>query len=283
MGKQSKSVQVNAKKEQRKLTQRRRAALEERLRAPRALQDCGAGFLQPALLRVGDLEISFERTLSKPDLAACFDILEENMKEQYEVNPWGWDPKMKRAELANDEARFVVVRDDDRVVAFAHFRFEVDDDDAPERAVLYVRELQVAEARRGSGIGRRVMGLLQLVGAKLELDCVLLTVFESNKGALAFYEAKLKYGLDRDDPSLFGRRGSAPFLLRAQTQPLGGGHVNLNSGNGARRRDGGAFLAADGGDPPRATIRVQRRVRRPVPLVDRVDRRPAAPGAAPRA
>ena len=128
---------------------------------------------QARAVRVGALEISFERTPSKPDLAACFDILEENMKEQYEVNPWGWDPKMKRAELADDEARFVLVRDDDRVVAFAHFRFEVDDDDAPERAVLYVRELQVAEVRRGSGIGRRVMGLLQLVGAKLELDCLL--------------------------------------------------------------------------------------------------------------
>jgi ribosomal protein S18 acetylase RimI-like enzyme len=224
MGKQSKS---NAKKEQRKLTQRRRAALEERLRAPRALQDCGAGFLQPALLRVGDLEISFEPTLSKPDLAACFDILEDNMKEQYEVNPWGWDPKMKRAELANDEARFVLVRDAENCIqAFAHFRFEVDDDDAPERAVLYVRELQVAEARRGSGIGRRVMGLLQLVGAKLELDCVLLTVFESNKGALAFYEAKLKYVLDRDDPSLFGREECYRLLSRALPKPKPLGEAN---------------------------------------------------------
>ena len=224
MGKQSKS---NAKKEQRKLTQRRRAALEERLRAPRALQDCGAGFLQPALLRVGDLEISFEPTLSKPDLAACFDILEDNMKEQYEVNPWGWDPKMKRAELANDEARFVLVRDAENCIqAFAHFRFEVDDDDAPERAVLYVRELQVAEARRGSGIGRRVMGLLQLVGAKLELDCVLLTVFESNKGALAFYEAKLKYVLDRDDPSLFGREECYRLLSKSLPKPKPLGEAN---------------------------------------------------------
>ena len=224
MGKQSKS---NAKKEQRKLVQRRRAALEERLRAPRALQDCGAGFLQPALLRVGDLEISFEPTLSKPDLAACFDILEDNMKEQYEVNPWGWDPKMKRAELANDEARFVLVRDAENCIqAFAHFRFEVDDDDAPERAVLYVRELQVAEARRGSGIGRRVMGLLQLVGAKLELDCVMLTVFESNKGALAFYEAKLKYVLDRDDPSLFGREECYRLLSKSLPKPKPLGEAN---------------------------------------------------------
>ena len=224
MGKQSKS---NAKKEQRKLSQRRRAALEERLRAPRALQDCGAGFLQPALLRVGDLEISFEPTLSKPDLAACFDILEDNMKEQYEVNPWGWDPKMKRAELANDEARFVLVRDAENCIqAFAHFRFEVDDDDAPERAVLYVRELQVAEARRGSGIGRRVMGLLQLVGAKLELDCIMLTVFESNKGALAFYEAKLKYVLDRDDPSLFGREECYRLLSKSLPKPKPLGEAN---------------------------------------------------------
>ena len=224
MGKQSKS---NAKKEQRKLTQRRRAALEERLRAPRSLQDCGAGFLQPALLRVGDLEISFEPTLAKPDLAACFDILEDNMKEQYEVNPWGWDAKEKRAELANDEARFVLVRDAENCIhAFAHFRFELDDDDAPERAVLYVRELQVAEAHRGSGIGRRVMGLLQLVGAKLELDCVLLTVFESNKGARAFYEEKLKYGLDRDDPSLFGREECYRLLSKSLPKPKPLGEAN---------------------------------------------------------
>ncbi len=235
MGKQSKS---NAKKEQRKLTQRRRAALEERLRAPRALQDCGAGFLQPALLRVGDLEISFEPTLSKPDLAACFDILEDNMKEQYEVNPWGWDPKMKRAELANDEARFVVVRDNDRVVAFAHFRFELDDDDAPERAVLYVRELQVAEARRGSGIGRRVMGLLQLVGAGLALECVMLTVFESNKAHWpSTRRSSSAFWIGTTCRSSGGRSATGSFPNPCPNPNPSGRPTNLD--DGARRRPGG--------------------------------------------
>ena len=126
------------------------------------------------------------------------------------------------------------------MVAFAHFRFEVDDDDAPERAVLYVRELQVAEARRGSGIGRRVMGLLQLVGAKLELDCVLLTVFESNKGALAFYEAKLVDGLDPTTRRSSGR--PAHGSSRALPKPAPSGRPRRRNGYGARR-GGRAFGA----------------------------------------
>ena len=69
-------------------------------------------------------------------------------------------------------------------------------------------------------------GVLQLVGAKLELDCVLLTVFESNKGARAFYEEKLKYGLDRDDPSLFGREECYRLLFKSLPKPKPLGEAN---------------------------------------------------------
>ena len=212
MGKKGKS---SAKKEQRQARMRRREALETRLRAPRALEACGAGFLQPALLAVGNLRLSWTNELSTPDRERCFAILEANMRAQYETNGWGWDATEKARELAHEEARFVLVRDtSDAIQAFAHFRFEADDDDAPERATLYVRELQVAAGGRRQGVGRQLMALLQLLGAKLELDCVLLTVFKNDAGALAFYDG-LKYVLDRDDPSLFDREECYRILSRA--------------------------------------------------------------------
>ena len=126
------------------------------------------------------------------------------MRQQYDANPWGWDAAAKWSELAHDDARFVLVRGGGGAIqAFAHFRFDVNDEDYASRAVLYVRELQVAEPFQGAGLGRRVMGLLQRVAERLQLDCVMLTVFKSNARALAFYMDKLGYAVDEDDPINF--------------------------------------------------------------------------------
>lgn len=122
---------------------------------------------------------------------------------QYEAGPWGWDAAEKRSELAHGAARFVLVRDSDGAIqGFAHFRFDVNAEDYVSRAVLYVRELQVAESFRGAGLGTHLMGLLQLVAGRFELDCVMLTVFKSNARALVFYH-KLQYAIDEDDPINF--------------------------------------------------------------------------------
>ena len=54
------------------------------------------------------------------------------MREQYDANPWGWNAAVKRSELAHDNARFVLVRGGDgsgSIQAFAHFRFDVNDED----------------------------------------------------------------------------------------------------------------------------------------------------------
>ena len=86
------------------------------------------------------------------------------MRQQYDANPWGWDAAAKWSELAHDDARFVLVRGGGGAIqAFAHFRFDVNDEDYASRAVVYVWELQVAKPFQGAGLGRRVMGLLQLV------------------------------------------------------------------------------------------------------------------------
>ena len=128
------------------------------------------------------------------------------MREQYDANPWGWNAAVKRSELAHDNARFVLVRGGGgKIQAFAHFRFDPDDEVHASRAVLYVRELQVAEPFQGTGLGRRVMGLLQRVAEGFQLDCVMLTVFKSNARALSFYMEKLEYSIDAGDPVNFSR------------------------------------------------------------------------------
>ena len=128
------------------------------------------------------------------------------MREQYDANPWGWNAAVKRSELAHDNARFVLVRGGGgKIQAFAHFRFDPDDEVHASRAVLYVRELQVAQPFRSSGLGARIMNLLQRVAGQFELDCVMLTVFKSNARALSFYMEKLEYSIDAGDPVNFSR------------------------------------------------------------------------------
>ena len=130
------------------------------------------------------------------------------MREQYDANPWGWNAAAKRSELAHDDARFVLVRGGDgsgSIQAFAHFRFDPDDEVHASRAVLYVRELQVAQPFRSSGLGARIMNLLQRVAGQFELDCVMLTVFKTNARALSFYMEKLEYSIDTGDPVNFSR------------------------------------------------------------------------------
>ena len=128
------------------------------------------------------------------------------MREQYDANPWGWNAAVKRSELAHDNARFVLVRGGGgKIQAFAHFRFDPDDEVHASRAVLYVRELQVAQPFRSSGLGARIMNLLQRVAGQFELDCVMLTVFKTNARALSFYMEKLEYSIDAGDPVNFSR------------------------------------------------------------------------------
>ena len=131
-----------------------------------------------------------------------------------DANQWGWDAAAKWSELAHDDARFVLVRGGAGAIqAFAHFRFDVNDEDYASRAVVYVWELQVAKPFQGAGLGRRVMGLLQLVAEGFQLDCVMLTVFKSNARALAFYLDRLGYAVDDDDPIKFDNPDECYHIL----------------------------------------------------------------------
>jgi ribosomal protein S18 acetylase RimI-like enzyme len=140
-------------------------------------------------------------------------LTETNMREMYEQT-WGWNSLEKRRELNDQNAKFVLVftqkkkreeekeeakvalnttddedEDEEKPVAFAHYRFEVDDDDV---ASVYIYELQVEQTMKRSGLGRVLMRACEKIGCALGLKHAALTVLKTNQAARSFY-AKIGY------------------------------------------------------------------------------------------
>ncbi len=121
-----------------------------------------------------------------PALAdALFAATERNMRGHYErAAGWGWDAAAKRAELVDSETRALVARvrgtpagtgaaegagaaaaattAPGDILGFVTFRFLRED----ALDVLYVYELQLAEAAQRKGLGRHLMQICELVARK---------------------------------------------------------------------------------------------------------------------
>ena len=66
--------------------------------------------------------IQFQRNLLKILLLKKF--------PRYEKCDWGWNGKMKKEEMTDDEARYLIARSSDGTrLGFSHFRFDMDFDD----------------------------------------------------------------------------------------------------------------------------------------------------------
>jgi len=126
----------------------------------------------------------------------CFDLLKKNMEVIYMDD---WSDSEKRAELKDDEARFLIAKnqEDGAPMAFVHLRFVYEED----VEVLYVYEIQIAEALQRKGVGKFLMQLCELVARKNEMKGVMLTCFKNNPAAMDFYLQKLKYRIDPISPS----------------------------------------------------------------------------------
>ena len=144
---------------------------------------------------VSQLHIKFHKSpLPKHILDACLDLFKSNMGKLYEQSSWGLDMKSKKEELTHETARYLIVTapGGDEILAFAHFRFEVDSDDQPTREVLYLYEIQISPVAQRNGVGKRIMQILEIIGMQMKMRNVMLTVFKNNQDAIRFYE-KLKY------------------------------------------------------------------------------------------
>lgn len=146
----------------------------------------------------------------------CLDLFERNMGDMYQQSDWGLNMAEKEEELSHENARFLIVSNETSgdLVAFAHFRFDVNDDDDPTEEVLYVYELQVDMCARRCGLGRHIMSILELVARNSQMKKSMLTVFKNNEAAITFYTHKMKYIVDEISPSMYGEDADYEILSK---------------------------------------------------------------------
>ena len=99
--------------------------------------------------------------------------------------------------------RFIVCFDNDRIVGFAAFMFDIED----KRPVLYLYELQVIKDYQHYGLGHFLMSLLEQIAKNVGMSHVMLTVFTHNEIAMNFYLKKCSYVIDSFSPSKSGKTG----------------------------------------------------------------------------
>lgn len=66
--------------------------------------------------RTGDRYTVYLRraaNLSDEDLKACFDLVAETSKADYEASSGGWHPRKKLVEMKSEDLRYILVKDED--------------------------------------------------------------------------------------------------------------------------------------------------------------------------
>ena len=116
------------------------------------------------------------------------------MDHFYNQSGWNLDKQEKMKDLLADWMRMIVVKLENEIVAFAAFRFDMDED----RPVVYLYELHVRSDMQGKRIGDHLLRLLEVIAQCHAMDRVVLTTLKCNPRALQFY---LKRGFEVDETS----------------------------------------------------------------------------------
>ncbi|KAK4241180.1 acyl-CoA N-acyltransferase [Achaetomium macrosporum] len=135
--------------------------------------------------------------LSEQDLAACFRLIEETSRKDYENSAWKWRPEKKLKEMKSPDLRYVLVKEKDTglIRAFTSLMPTYEEG----QPVIYCYEIHLQPELRGTGLGALLMAIHSTVGANLPpVTKVMLTCFLSNQRALAFYR---KLGFEKDEIS----------------------------------------------------------------------------------
>ncbi|KAF3762074.1 hypothetical protein M406DRAFT_109532 [Cryphonectria parasitica EP155] len=130
------------------------------------------------------------------DLDACFALVEETSRQDYEASSRGWNPKNKRKEMREPDLRYILVKDPaGNLGGFTSLMPTMEEGEA----VVYCYEIHLRPELRRTGLAALLMSFLQTVANNIEImEKVMLTVFTCNATALAFYR---RYGFEMDDIS----------------------------------------------------------------------------------
>lgn len=180
-------------------------------------------------------------TITDAELESCFDLITRTSASDYETSAQGWKPAAKRAEMQEQDMRYLLVRSqaptpkeeasrflnagedgwetepankeppnnsasslpkDDSILGFMSFMVTIEEG----QDVIYVYEIHLEDMLRGCGLGRRLFAIAEHVGVATAMEKVMLTVFRRNQGARAMYKT-LGYETDESSPRARRLRG----------------------------------------------------------------------------
>jgi ribosomal protein S18 acetylase RimI-like enzyme len=142
------------------------------------------------------IEIFHAVQLSNDYQKQIIDLFESNMKTLYEQSKDGYKRNEKEKELFSHQSRYLIILSANSIIAFAHFRFDVD----YGNRVLYLYELQVNMKYQGQGLGKWMIEQLKIFCQKTQMTKIVLTVQKMNTKAIDFYMKKFLFQIDFTNP-----------------------------------------------------------------------------------
>ena len=146
-----------------------------------------------------------------------FDLTKECMFDYYDKTN-GWDDKIKNTELFEDRSRYLIAFDKDdnnKPIAFTHFRFEYDTNEY----ILYLYELHVEEKYRNKGLGKFITQACEFIALKRGVELIMLTLFKANVGSMNFFN-KLNYKPHPTSPEMIDPEEGLDCFYAVVWKPL---------------------------------------------------------------
>lgn len=153
------------------------------------------------------MSLKSSSTLSNQDLRACFNLIASTSSGDYEGSSMGWSSAKKWKEMRLPDLRYIVLKvlkqeKDSKgqdglpeVEGFLSFMLTYEDG----YEVIYCYEIHLSPQMQGTGLGKRLMDMMEEVGKTARVEKAMLTVFKANKAAMRFYE-RLGYEEDEYSP-----------------------------------------------------------------------------------
>lgn len=150
----------------------------------------------PATGTLYHLSLSQAEETSDADMEACFSLVEETSRKDYEASSRGWHAKSKHKEMRDPVLRYILVKDPaGRVCGYTSFMPTIEEGNA----VVYCYEIHLQPDLRSTGLAGLLMGFLDTVAGNIGvIEKVMLTVFTCNTRAVDFYRRR---GFEVDDIS----------------------------------------------------------------------------------
>lgn len=156
-----------------------------------------------------NLTLESSSTIIKADLQSCYELIKATSYNDYKASSIGWSRRRKMDEMKSPDLRYLLIKKAALVEADSTEKCALEDligflsfmltyEDGYE--VIYCYEIHLQSEFQGSGAGKTLMGIMEMVGKRAKVAKVMLTVFVENEGALNFYE-KLGYERDVSSPA----------------------------------------------------------------------------------